>query len=207
MPPAGKARTALAAYNLLNVDIGWISKKSAKWLRDNAGEIPRGFTEVGSEPVIKILDSPIGTIGVVFFPEGPVAGKSPAPGQEEAVLSAARGLKDRVAMVLGISPWGYVGERDFLVKADGIFNCILGSGEGVGFSGTVPQKAPGVLWIRPDGQGRAINILELYSRPQPGQSIQWQERKTFGANLEFLDDSCPSDPGMLRLIGPPPPRS
>lgn len=203
MPPAEDARVALAAYNLLHVDAGWLSKKSAKWLRDNAGAIPAGFTEVGGEPVAQLLDTAIGTVGVVFFPEGPEPGKSPAPDQEKAVLAAGRSLKDKVVMVLGISPWGYLGERDFLSKAEGVFDCILGSGEGVGFPGTVPQKAPGILWLRPDGEGRAVNILELYFQPRPGQNIHWVERKTFGVALEFLDAACPSDPAMLRVIGPP----
>jgi len=206
LPTAESARVALAAYNLLNVDIGWLSKKSAQWMRDNAGDIPRGFIEVGSEPVVRLLDSPVGTLGFVLFPEGPEPGRSPAPKQINAAVTAGKSLKNKAVMVVGISPWGYVGERDFLPKAKGVFDCILGSGEGVGFPGTVPQKTPGVLWIRPDGAGRAVNILELYFKPQPGQAIQWIERKTFGASLEFLDNTCPSDPAVLRVIGTPPPK-
>ena len=210
LPPAESARVALTAYNLLGVDIGWLSKKSARWMRDNAGGIPKGFIEVGSEPITRLLDSTTGTLGgplgFVLFPEGPEPGRSPSPKQIDAAVAAGKSLKDKAAMVVGISPWGYVGERDFLPKAEGVFDCILGSGEGVGFPGTVPQNTPGVLWMRPDAAGRAVNVLELYFKPQPGQAIQWIERKTFGTSLEFLDNTCPSDPAMLRLIGPPPPK-
>ena len=204
MPPAEDARVALAAYTLLKVDIGWLSKKSAKWMRDSAGGIPFGFVEVGADPVVRLLDSPAGSLGFVLFPEGPTQGKSPTPAQQEAVLAAARPLKGKVALIIGISPWGFVGERDFLAKAEGVFDCILGSGEGVGFPGTVPQKAPGVLWVRPDGAGRAVNILELYFTPRPGEKTPWVERKSFSSNLEFLDQTCPADPAVQRIIGPGP---
>jgi len=204
-PPAESARVALAAYNLLNADLGWLSKKSAEWLRRNAGGIPRGFVEVGSEPVTRLLDSPVGPLGFVLFPEGPKPGRSPTPKQIATVVAAGKSLKDQAVMVVGISPWGYVGERDFLPEAQGVFDCILGSGEGVGFPSAVPQKTPGVLWIRPDAAGRSINLLELYVKPQIGQKTAWIERTTFGASLEFLGNNRPPDPAMLRVVGSPPP--
>ena len=201
---------ALAAYNLLGVDLGWISKKSAAWLRENAGDIPRGFVEVGAEPVTKLLESTVGLlggpVGFVLFPEGPEAGRSPTPKQVAAVIAAGKSLRDKAVLVVGVSPWGYVGERDFLPQAQGVFDCILGSGEGVGFPSAIPQKAPGVLWIRPDAMGRTVSVLELFERPRQGQPVQWIDRKNFGAILEFLGDNRPADPAMLRIIGPPPPR-
>ena len=203
MPAADDARLALAAYTILNVDLGWLSKKASQWFTSNTGNVPPGFLTVDAAPISRMVETAAGTIGVVLFPEGPVPGKEPTAKQEEAVLSAARSMQGRVRLILGISPWGFVGERNFLPKAEGVFNCILGSGEGVGFPYTISTKNPGVLWIRPDGSGRAINVVELYALPEPGQSQQWIERKTFHAGLEFLDAKCPSDPGMLRLLGTP----
>jgi len=205
-PPAESAYVALAAYNLLNVDLGWLSKKSAEWLRRNAGDIPRGFVEVGSEPITRLLDSPVGSIGFVLFPEGLEPGRSPTPKQIAAVMVAGKSLKNKAVMVVGVSPWGYVGEQDFLPEAQGVFDCILGGGEGVGFSSVNPQNAPGVLWLRPDAGGRAINILELFAKPRTGQKMKWTERTTFGAHLEFLGNNRPSDPAMLRVVGNPPPK-
>ncbi len=97
-----------------------------------------------------------------------------------------------------------MGEKAFLPKAEGVFNCILGSGEGVGIPGSALQTVPGVLWVRPDGAGRAVNIVELYLQPKAGRKILWRERENFSANLEFLDQDCPEDPAMRRIIGPAP---
>lgn len=202
MPDDDSGRQALAAYNLLRVDLGWMTPKSAKWMQKAAGATPHGYIEVSDKPVSRIVDSRAGKIGIVLFPEGKEPGQGPTREQEQMVLTEGKSLKEKVRLVIGISPWGYVGERDFIPKAKGIFGCILGGGEGVGFSHSL-QENPGVLWIRPDNQGRAVNILELLELPVLGESPRWKENTTFRAFLEFLDESFPSDPQMLRIVGNP----
>lgn len=199
MPPAADAKIALAAYNLTHTDAGWMSPKSAQWFMQNAGSLPAGFSQVNDTPVSRVFGSPAGKIGIVFFPEGPVPGKGPTPEQAQACLAAGKKLQKGCALVIGVSPWGYVGERDFLPLAQGVFNCLFGGGEGVGFGFTVPEKTPDVLWLRPDSKGRAVNVLELYTLPRQGEA--WKENTHFGAWLEFLDNSFTADPDVLRIVG------
>lgn len=201
LPPQADARKALAAYNLLHVDAGWLSQRSAKWLQQSVGALPAGFAEVKAEPVVRMLPSDVGTIAVVLFPEGPVEGKGPTPELEEKVLAAGRALQGKAALIIGLSPWGYVGEHKFLPKAAGIYSCILGSGEGIGFGFSIKETQGRVLWARPDSQGRAVNTIELLEKPAPGKTFLWKEEDTFRAMLEFLDDDCPASPEMQRIIG------
>lgn len=172
-------------------------------MRQACGALPPRFHMVAKEPVNLKLKSPLGAIGLVLFPEGPVPGKGPAKEQVEAALKAGKALRSACVLVIGVSPWGYVGERDFLPKAEGIFDCIFGGGEGVGFGFSVPEKTPRILWLRPDSQGRAINMLELLEKPDPKSRLPWVEGKSFNASLEFLHDEYPSDPAMLKLVGTP----
>ncbi len=181
--------------------MGWLSPGAAAWFKQSAGATPPGFSEVGAEAVSRVISTPVGKIGVVLFPEGPVQGKGPAPEQEQRALAAGRGLRDQCALVIGISPWGYVGERDFLPKAAGVFNIIMGGGEGVGFAHSLSDKRPGLLWLRPDTQGRAVNVLEI--RQLPGKNFAWKENGNFKAQLEWLTDDVRPDPAMLRIIGEP----
>lgn len=203
LPTAPEARTAHAAYTLLGVDAGWLSGKAAQWLKKDAGSLPRGFSMAGATPLARTIDTAIGSIGIVFFPEGPAPGKGPSPEQERAVLEAGRSLRGKCTLILGISPWGYVGERDFLPKAEGVFNVILGGGEGVGFSHSLSNKAPGVLWLRPDSQGRAVNLLNILTLPSKSTPYLWREDVTFTANLEWLDGTYRSDPAMEKIVGKP----
>ncbi len=199
MPPARLARLALAAQNLLRVDLGWLSPKAAQWLHDAAGATPPRYHVVNAAPVTQILETRVGKIGVVLFPEGTEKGQKPSPKQIAAVLAAGKTLKEQARLVIGISPWGYVGERDFLPQAGGIFGCLMGGGEGVGFAFSLNEN-PAVLWLRPDSQGRAVNIVELLELPALGKTPRWRENDSFRASLEFLDDSFPSDPAMQQLL-------
>lgn len=189
------------------MDAGWLSPKAARWLRKAAGAIPAGYHEVNAEPVVRVLNTPAGAVGIVLFPEGPTPGKGPTPDLEQKVLAAGRTLRERTLAVLGVSPWGYVGERDFLPKAEGVFTCILGSGEGVAFSHSLSEKNPGILWLRPDGQGRAVNILEFLQLPVPGSAMRWREGVTFNARLDFLGGAYPPDPKMAKIIGDDEPKN
>lgn len=199
LPGAGESKTALAAYALLQADVGWLSPRAARWFHQSTGATPPGFSEVGATPVSRTISTPIGLVGIVLFPEGSVQGKGPEQQQEQAVLAAGRALKDRCSLVIGISPWGYAGERDFLPKAEGVFHVIMGGGEGVGFSHAISDKRPGLLWLRPDTQGRAINVLEILTLP--GKDFAWRENVTFRAKLDWLDDEVRPDPAMEQIVG------
>ena len=203
MPGKNEAKTALAAHNLLKADIGWLSTKSAKWLRGATDSLPTGYIEVTQKPITQILESKAGAIGVVLFPEGKIPGQGPTPEQIREVIAAANNIRGKVRLLVGVSPWGYVAERNFIAKEGGdIFGCIMGGGEGVGFSHSL-QENPNVLWLRPDSQGRAVNILEILELPALGEAPRWKENTSFRAFLEFLDESIPSEPQMNAIIGTP----
>jgi hypothetical protein len=199
-PPDKLARIALAAHNYLRVNLGWLSPAAARWMLEAAGSIPVNFTVVESRPVARLLPSKAGNIGVVLFPQGPEPGRGPTPEQERAVIAAGKTLRGKARLVLGVSPWGYFGERRFLPKAAGVFHCILGGGEGVGFGDALSEDGS-VLWLRPDSKGRAVNIVEFYALPPESGPVRWREKDNYKAVLEFLDDSCPSDPGMEAILG------
>ena len=203
-PPVEEAKRALSVHTLLHVNLGWLSGKAGKWMLQGAGSLPSGYVTVGDAPVVRIMETRAGKIGVVLFPEGRQPGRSPDAKTVEAVLDAGRSLVGKVRLVIGVSPWGYRGERDFLKKAEGVYGCILGGGEGVGFDFFL-KETPKVLWIRPDTQGRAVNILELLQLPGIGDQPKWEQNKTFRAYLEFLDNKFPSDPAVQTLVGDPEP--
>ncbi len=214
LPPIEEGRRAFAVHSLLRVDAGWLSPKAARWMKQSSGKIPPGYQVVNAEPVSSLVDTRIGKIGILLFPEGPVPGKAPTPAQEQSVLAAGRALQSQAALVVGVSPWGLVGEKNFLPKAQGIFDCILGGGEGVGFAQSLSEKSPDVLWLRPDGKGRAVNVVEILRVPERGTpkpvkpakaASAWIDGVTFRASLEFLDNAFPPDPAMQKLVGNPAP--
>ena len=202
-PSHKEAVCALKAHTLLHVDLGWLSPSAAQWLSKATGKIPPGYQLVNSQPISRIVSTAIGKIGIVLFPQGPTPGKAPSPEQEQKVLEAGRALQSQTRFVIGVSPWGLLGEKNFLPKAQGVFACILGGGEGVAFAQSVDTQTPGILWARPDSQGRAVNVLEILEISKPGAAQQWIEGVSFRANLLFLGNSYPPDPAMERIVGLP----
>ncbi|MDR1686746.1 MAG: hypothetical protein LBR82_10005 [Desulfovibrio sp.] len=199
-PAAAEAVFARKLQAMLQVDAGWISRSAAGWLKTAGAGIPAGYVEIDREPRDKILQSPAGPVGIVFFPEGPVPGKGPTPEQERQVLERGKKLRGQVPLLLGVSPWGLVAEKSFLPKAGGIFDCILGGGEGVGFAFSLAEKIPGLIWLRPDGKGRAVNVLELNRMPDGKTPFAWEEGRTFNARLDFMGERVPADKAALELI-------
>lgn len=186
----------------MQVSTGWLSGKAADWFQQATGALPVGYREVGKEPVVQILDTEAGKIGVVLFPEGARPGSGADLQTEQKVLEAGKSLRGKVRLIVGVSPWGYRAERDFIRKWGNVFGCILGGGEGIGFDFSLKEH-PGVLWLRPDSQGRAINIVEFLELPALDSAPKWKENTTFRAYLQFLDEDYPSDQAMIRIIGQP----
>ncbi len=191
----------LALHDALGVDAGWLSPASEAWFFSGAGKFPKGYSTVKKSPETRLLSVFGTTIGLVFFPE--IAEPSPEPDAPDSIqaqcLKAGRTLGAKADFIIGVSPWGMDAERDFLSLADGVFNLILGAGEGLGFAQAFDSRAPGVLWMRSDSLGRGMTILELEQLPTAGQ-YPWIPGVTFNSRLEPLHPSIPTVPEIDALI-------
>lgn len=202
-PPAMEAPLSLAAHMALHVDAGFMSPRAAAWMEDNAGATPPGFHVVQSTPVSRLIPSPAGPIGVVFFPHGQGEAGIPTETQIKSVLAAGTALRAKAVLLIGVSPWGYDAEKSFLRQGEGIFHLLLGGGDGMPFAQAIATECPSILWSRPDSMGRAItdiSLLELPPSATSGGRAQWLEGISFKARLVFLDDSYPSDPQMRQIL-------
>ncbi len=199
LPPPQEARLALAAHNLLRVNAGWLSPKAAAWMRGAAKAVPSGYSEVGTDPVSLVLPTAAGKIGLVLFPRGDGPKDAPTPEQQKRVLAAAAALRPSAALIIGVSPWGFEAERDFLPLAQGVFSCLLGGGDGPGFAKSLQSQSPGVLWARSDSKGRSVTEITLLQRP--GDGFRWTEGTSFNARLiDLKPNVAPPDRTMEALI-------
>lgn len=200
-PAQDRAVLAVKAYSYLKVDAGRLSPFTAGWLKKAAGSLPAGFLTVDTEPVAKAFNTPAGIVGVLFFPTGDEPGRTPSAAQMQATRKAGHKLKDSCDLVVGISPWGMQAEKEFLPMAQGVFDCLLGGGEGPGFAQSVNRSAPGVLWSRSDVNGRALCVIDVLELPARAQAADWLEGVTFRASLTYLEGKQAPDRGMIKIIG------
>ncbi|NHZ48523.1 hypothetical protein FVW27_18290, partial [Desulfovibrio sp. XJ01] len=87
------------AYNLLRVDDGYLSAAAAAWFRDHAGGMPKGFREVGGEPVTRLHQVAGRTVAVVFLPALPKPWEDPTPAMAAQAVQAGLAARARADLV------------------------------------------------------------------------------------------------------------
>ncbi len=181
--------------------------KAADWFAGSGGA-PRGFTKVGQEPLVLVLERGGRKIGLVFFAAPPAVENSP-PALIENIFSqaikAGKKIKPSVGLLIGVSPWGQRLEDDFLARGNGLFDILLGGGDGIGFPAYVRKEAPQLLWARSDINGRAVTVLDLFAWPEPlapgaPASADWVEGVTFKSTQPVLSQSLPPDSEISPLL-------
>lgn len=199
-PSEKQARKALKVQDYLKPDAGWLSPASGKWFLKHTGRTPEKYIPVEKAPEILLLERAQVRVGLVFFPEGSAEKKAPTRDETRAVLAAAESLKEKADLIIGVSPWGFALEQEFIEAARGAFSLILGGGTGIGFSHTTLSTTPETLWSRPDPGGRSVNIIEFFERPATGTPFYWIDGISFKAWQEPLGPSSPPDIGMQKII-------
>ncbi|WCB45424.1 hypothetical protein PH214_10090 [Nitratidesulfovibrio vulgaris] len=192
-------------YDLLKVDDGYLSPKAAQWFMTHAGGTPAGFRSVDGPPQTRIHTVNAMRVAVVFFPPLPQGVDDPTPEMVRDALSAGRKARSGADLVIGVSAWGSLNERDMLPRCEGVFDILFGSGTGSAFDGTVDGVAPGVLWARPERDGKGVNVVEVLALPQPGQPNDWVPGITIATRYIMLSDTVAHDPAMEAVIGSVPP--
>lgn len=115
-----------------------------------------------------------------------------------ATAKAAKALRDKTAMVVGVSPWGALDEEAFVNSRPGVVDVLLGSGGGSGFGARTP-KGGKTLWTRAYIKGKTVNRLDLLALPG-SPDFAWKSGETFEAQVLPLDTAYPQDKAIESLF-------
>lgn len=189
-PSAGLLRQA---YSLALVDDGYLSRASSAWFTSHAGGIPAGFRPAEAAPTTKVHTIGNHTVAVVFFPEIPVGLAAPEPLQVRKTVEEGLRAQRAHALVIGVSPWGALAERQHLQELGSAFDILLGGGPGVPLEGSVDATASGLFWSRADIRGRSLNLMELGVWPSRAQPHNWLVGLNITVRQVVLNEAVPSD--------------
>ena len=185
----------VAAYDSLRYDAGALTPAESAKLASKGIAAPKGWVVLDpKEPRTKLLDTPKGKIGVVFFPMGKKPGDGPTEDQAQAVARKIKELRSQSAMVIGVSPWGVQAESDYLEKVRPDLDVLLGSGPGVGFSAK-PYESGHVLWMHSYSKGKAIYTLDLLAMPGD-KNFKWEMGSNYTTQALVLDEKITPDQEM-----------
>ncbi len=204
------AREVLEAYRLTRPDAVYLSIASAAWFKQAKVSLPASFQAADKSFPVKIIRVGERKLGLVFMP--PLESESPSEADRQKfqleffpkALSVGRELRSRTDLVIGVSSWGQAVEESFLAQADGVFDVILGGGEGVPFPVVQRKSAHGILWLRADMRGRAINVLDLSKWPsrQAALADPWIEDLNFRAEQIYLGPNIQDDAAVNKILLP-----
>ena len=197
------ARTLGAAYARLGYDAGYVTSGDARELGDAASAVLKGGHDNGGPVASRIVEKEGKRFGLVFMPEPPDSEKGPTEAQMDAVMAEAEKLRPQVDMVIGLSPWGYQGEVDFLdrVKDKRGLDVLFGGGHGSGNRGKV-MAGGRTLWMRPFPKGKAVSVVRVEQLPGRGVATVWKENEYAGFETIILDEQVPQEPDMEELLKP-----
>jgi len=197
-PEPTKLPAIVKADAQIGYDVCAITPPEVQVLAGQKTAPPKGCTVLSEEPQTTIVTVSGKPVGIVFFPM-PKNVSAPVPEKlMAATAKAAKALRDKTAMVVGVSPWGALDEEAFVNSRPGVVDVLLGSGGGSGFGARTP-KGGKTLWTRAYIKGKTVNRLDLLALPgSPG--FAWKSGETFEAQVLPLDTAYPQDKAIESLF-------
>jgi 2',3'-cyclic-nucleotide 2'-phosphodiesterase (5'-nucleotidase family) len=197
-PEPEKMPAVVKAHEALGYDVMAVTPDEVKLLADKKTAPPKGAVVLGQTPATKIVTVGGKAVGLVFFPM-PKDVSAPVPDKlMDQTAKAASELRGKVALVVGVSPWGALDEETFVNTRSGAVDVLLGSGGGSGFSSRTSKDGK-TLWTRAYIKGKTVNRLDLLALPgQPG--FAWKVGENFVAKVDPLDETVSQDPAVEQLF-------
>lgn len=198
--PAHLAKYLTAAYSWLNYSLGYLAPADAQWLQMNDARLPSNWMVGGSRLRTAIKKVKAGRVGFILLPTLPDSQKFVSEDQYTKIQETALKLRQKVSLVVGISPWGYLAEKKFLDSHPPLFDILLGGGKGPGLGGRLTNEKK-TLWLRAYSQGRAVSILHVISFPdRKAPHWEWQPGHNIIPDYRPLRDDIPHEPQMVKLL-------
>ena len=197
-PEPDKLPAVAKAHERLAYDVMVVTPQEVQVLADKKTAPPKDAIILGPTPATRVTTIGGKAVGLVFFPM-PKDVSAPVPDKlMDATAKAAAELRGKVALVVGVSPWGALDEEAFINSRAGAVDVLLGSGGGSGFASRTSKDGK-TLWTRAYIKGKTVNRLELLALP--GQTgFAWKVGENFAAKVEPLDEAFPQDPSIEQLF-------
>ncbi|NLW82067.1 MAG: hypothetical protein GXY42_10400 [Desulfovibrionales bacterium] len=193
-PPAEIAKAA-RAYAMLPYDAVLLAPADLQVLKE--GNVPSSpaWKNPGPAPEVLERDVPEGKLAFILFPQ--------ESDKEEETSALAEKLRQsgKFNLIVGVSTWGSARETAFINSKGSVFDIILGSGEGPGYTGLYMADNQ-VLWVRPFGKGMGVNSVIIPAMPRPGKKIVWEPESTVLTRNTPLNDAVTADPQIRAALNP-----
>ncbi|MFH1913994.1 MAG: hypothetical protein ABIK45_06955 [Pseudomonadota bacterium] len=200
MPDPRIVERLITAFGMMPYDIGLIGRFELENL-SRMGLEPEPFRQTAEAAPFTVLETPAGDrIGFLRFPTLPMGEDIPSKKQIEAISRQIEHERDSVRLLVGLSDWGWVGEREYLAQRPRLVpDILLGSGRGSGVNGRIEANGRS-LWVRPYDKGQTVSEIRVLAWPERSGDFRWAEPATIVPVTVGLGDDYFDNPEVDAVL-------
>jgi len=188
------------AYDFMNYDVALLAQSEADALKHANVRVDGKRKTAKDTPFSMVTLKNGDLIGVVRFPSLKKGEDIPSDDQIKKLSTAIKAERKKVKLLLGLSDWGWVGEREYLAKnPDAVPDLLLGSGRGSGVNGRIEANGR-CIWIRPYDKGRTVSEVQVYAWPDRSKPFAWKEPDNIKSLSIGLGDNYQDNPDVGALF-------
>lgn len=197
--PTQDVLSALAkSYDLMNYDVGLLPRDESIALEGVALDTSRRTAD--EEPFTVITTATGDRVGFLRFPSLPDGEDIPSDRLIAKISAAVKEQQSAVRLIVALSDWGWVGEREYLAQnPDFVPDILLGSGRGSGVNGRIDADDR-CTWVRPYDKGRTLSEVKIFSWPDRTSSFTWDTTDSIKTLSIGLGDQYQDNPDVGALL-------
>lgn len=199
-PPSNMTIALAKAFHLMKYDVGLLAEGEARAF--SGADVPMDATrKTASEAPVTVLATARGDeIRFVRFPSLPEGRDLPSDDDIKRASRKITAQQGESRLVVALSDWGWLGEREFLAQnPKAVPDILLGSGLGSGVNGRIEAQGR-CLWVRPYDKGRTLNRIELLAWPDRSKPFKWQLSGNVRCLSVGLGDQYMDDPDVSAIL-------
>lgn len=176
------------AYTVMEYDAGFLSAREKKTLRRAGVALPAAWKNASDAMYREHVLKNGKRVGLLVFPPLPDGADIPDEATLEMIAASVRKARKRNDILVGVSDWGIIAEREYLTHASSdVPDILLGSGRGTGIRGQILAGGR-TFFVRPYGQGKSINRIDVLKWPERKASFKWTPREGIHSSLIILNN-------------------
>ncbi len=176
------------AYSFMQYDVALLTERESQALHQ-AGVTPPAPWKTHSESAFREMVLPHGKrVGFIVFPPLPEGAELPDDALLETIGKEVRKAVAGVDLLIGLSDWGIIAEREYLSRRPkNAPDILLGSGRGTGIRGQIMNEGR-IFYARSYDKGKAINRIEILRWPRRHGEFMWISGENIALSLISLDN-------------------
>lgn len=172
----------------MKYDVALLTSREACLLMESGIAPARPWMTYKQAPYRQVVLPDGRKVGFIVFPPLPKGSDLPDGGTFLSISKAVTKAKARAELVVALSDWGIVAEREYLAKAPmNMPHILLGSGMGTGIRGQVMADGR-ILYARSYTKGKAVNTIEVGQWPAKNDDFRWIRGVNITPSLTSLTD-------------------